>query len=323
MLSVFVLTLCYLGLFPVDIGKVGRSMPMFLKQIGGKSPRTPEMIVGGSSLNGMGIHIDVLEERIASPCSKIAIDTGTLSECLAILKRYEFVCQKTKIILVDFNTAGTESDRIMNHRKRLRILSIPQTAAEKYFLFLQGNWELFRRPFCELYDGFRVAAHLRNRDNFSFEFLWHEKSYADATVPDREQLKEKWRKIQKEGYPLDRELSLSADTNPIPRETVEVYLDFCKAHEIFVVFNITPTWRGSEWTYCEKYQAYFDELNARPGCMVIHTPNFDSIDPACEDESCFFDSGHMTEYGATVYTNWLVDQMLNSAKVRAHLKANQ
>ena len=126
-----------------------------------------------------------------------------------------------------------------------------------------------------------------------------------------------------EGYPPDRKFYLNADMRPIPRETVEAFLDFCRTHGIFVVFNIAPVWRGSEQYYCEKYLAYFDELNARPDCMVIHTPNFDSIDPNCEDESCLFDNGHMTEYGATVYTNWLVDQMLNSAKIRECLKASQ
>ncbi|MCL2303846.1 MAG: hypothetical protein FWC43_00730 [Planctomycetaceae bacterium] len=102
---------------------------------------------------------------------------------------------------------------------------------------------------------------------------------------------------------------LNVQMQPIPHETVEMFLEFCKAREIFVVFNLPPTWRGAEWKLCEEYEAYLDTLNALPYCMVIRTPNFDSIDPESEDESCFFDRWHMTEYGATLYTNWLADQI--------------
>ena len=327
MISFVAFVLCYLATFQVNVLEVGDTIPAFHQRMKGDPTYWPEMLVGGSSLNGMAIHTDVLEKRVAAPCVKIALDAGTLSECLAILKKYEAGCQNTKIILVDFNRVGNDvssENWRLNHLKRMQLLSIPSTFQERCTLILNGNQNLFRRPFYEFY---KLYIPPRTSPN-PFESTWHDPRYAKAKVPEREQLKEHRRKIQEEGEgPIDWNCpmfgGLNVQMQPIPHETVETFLDYCRSQGIFVVFNLPPTWRGAEWKLCEEYEAYLEVLDTLPDCMVIRTPNFDSIDPDSEDESCFFDRWHMTEYGATTYTNWLVDQMLNSDKIKEHLKASQ
>jgi hypothetical protein len=64
----------------------------------------------------------------------------------------------------------------------------------------------------------------------------------------------------------------------------------------------------------EPYLLLLQELNKRPDCAVIICRDFEEITNEGTDEDYLFDTGHMTLQGATLYTNWFVDRLLESPK---------
>ncbi|MDR3233468.1 MAG: hypothetical protein LBT46_07385 [Planctomycetaceae bacterium] len=107
-------------------------------------------------------------------------------------------------------------------------------------------------------------------------------------------------------------------------------MDLCRQRGIFVVICITPEWYGQlnltqhnlQKTSDDRYIQLLQELNRRPDSSVIICRDFAEITNEGTDEDYLFDFGHMTEKGAKVYTNWLVDQLLKSPKTAEALHGN-
>ena len=62
------------------------------------------------------------------------------------------------------------------------------------------------------------------------------------------------------------------------------------------------------------------ELERTPNCAVTDLRTFHEIMPGVNDADMLFDSIHMTKQGATVYTNWLTEQMLKDPKIVAAMR---
>jgi len=184
-----------------------------------------------------------------------------------------------------------------------------------------------------------------------YEKVWYDPKYIRAAYKERQELREKWKRIQADGYDnMDWSFGLNIGTKEIPRETIGAFLDYCKTRSIFVVFFLPPKWRGSEWNLCEKYETYLTELDECSYCQVVRCPNFDYIDSALnlphslhfappyiakrqlffqyeqtetsflKDEDCLIDRRHLSEYGATISTHWLLDQVLSSPKFAHYIQ---
>ncbi|MDR0522096.1 MAG: hypothetical protein LBH00_09630 [Planctomycetaceae bacterium] len=99
-------------------------------------------------------------------------------------------------------------------------------------------------------------------------------------------------------------------------------LDLCREHGIFVVAVVTPKWYGqSDYTQSslrektdDPYIRVLQEIDKRPDCAVILSRDFEEITSEGSDEDYLFDYGHMTEEGAKVYTNWLMDRLMEMPK---------
>jgi len=95
------------------------------------------------------------------------------------------------------------------------------------------------------------------------------------------------------------------------------------------VICVAPQWYGQlnftqqdiEKPTDEPYLALLRKLNERPDCTVIICRDFEEITNEGTDEDYLLDIGHMTRKGAIVYTNWLVDRLMETPKVAGRLPA--
>ena len=62
-------------------------------------------------------------------------------------------------------------------------------------------------------------------------------------------------------------------------------------------------------------------LERHPNCSIIYVRDFQKIDPNLKCEDMLFDWHHMKRQGATIYSNWLTDQIRKDKKIVAALKA--
>jgi hypothetical protein len=104
--------------------------------------------------------------------------------------------------------------------------------------------------------------------------------------------------------------------------SVHRIMDLCRSRKIFVVVVVTPEWYGQlnftqkdlEIPTKDPYLSLLQDLNKRPDCSVIICRDFEEITNEGTDEDYLFDYGHMTRKGAILYTNWLVDRLIESPK---------
>lgn len=309
------LSTIYLRTFTFEVRSVGWGVDRLLDMTECEEAVLPQVLVGGSSMTGLGINMMVLDERLKMPSCKLSLSAGSLSECYLMMRTFQDACKDVNLVIVDFDWGGNEAGNTQEHQRRMLLLeNFNETSGT-----LTRKIEIVRKPFSLFIKSFRAE-----RDGPGpYEKIWYDQKYADAHQQERQELQEKWEKIQYEGYDTnDWSFGLNADHKKIPSETVGEFIDYCEKNKIYVVFILPPKWRGSEWRLCEKYQAYLREINELPHCSVIQCPNFSTIQPTLKDEDCLLDNRHMTEYGATVYTKWLLDQLYSSPHFVKHLERN-
>jgi hypothetical protein len=105
-------------------------------------------------------------------------------------------------------------------------------------------------------------------------------------------------------------------------------LTYCRSKGIFVIATIPPVWYkchpykpDGELTESDhRFLALISFLEKQPNGKVLYLKNFHDIIPDADDSELLVDTMHTTAKGATVYTNWLADQMLNDPKIMTALK---
>ncbi|MGL6227149.1 MAG: hypothetical protein ACRC10_11070 [Thermoguttaceae bacterium] len=250
---------------------------------------------------------------------KINLNSGSLPECLALMRRYQESCQNVRLVIVDFDHVGATFEAQIN-RKRLQLLERLGNISGHFETLNTESLGRYRYPVHQIKAFLYDALKGTKKTERYYEQWQLDKGFLQGALSEREELAQNWDRIQSGQEPNIPPEKLEASRQRIPRENVNNFLQYCEERSIFVVFNLPPKWHGTERAYCDEYEAYFSELNSLPHCLVIRSPNFDIINDSVRDEECFIDHFHMTEYGAKVYTNWLVDQMLQSPKVAAHLE---
>ena len=105
------------------------------------------------------------------------------------------------------------------------------------------------------------------------------------------------------------------------------FIQYCQSRDIFVVLNISPSWHNNYPYFMpeaenlgEPEKHFVDlcrRLNEHPNCKILYLRDFHEIIPDVIDREYMFDYIHLTKKGATVYTNWLTEQIFQDAKTLA------
>lgn len=292
----------------------------------GDSPLKPEMVVLGSSLPGMAIHSNTLSQKFNCRVAKICMGVCSIRESANILKKYEDVFQNCKVLLVEFSQISVCHDKREPLKKRFHFLKKTFDLRYSYMgLPLADRLLPMRHSLKEI----RAAQDKINSCNkLGHEAIWHDKRYhaINKKYVDNIQTNiERYRENAKKGNPNTRIWDLAPE---LCQEAQEL-IDYCKTKGIFVVFFVTPMETLASTPIKaglpETYYQYFATLTAlqnRPDCMVSVASNFsDIMSPRdySKEPALTFDSIHMTEEGATIYTNWLANQIQKNPSVMAAL----
>jgi len=312
-------------------GGLDGSLEEFLIREQGTDPKRPMILVGGSSRNGMAIHIEELERRTGVACSKVSCSAGHLSETFGLIKRFQRECDNVKIVIADVNTANFRVADFNNFREvhlRRKLLFEQPT---DFLMFLQtlqsGNLaECFPRISLATMWNFycKIKWLAEERELPYFESRWFSEKFKKGTEVDRITLKQESELALQKNPNLDPQPFLRdyrVDEGDI--QFVHEFVMYCREHGIFVVLNISPEWYG-RLTITQndlgrfpenEYLSLLAKLDQMSNCKVIVCRNFQEITSDGTDEDYLFDKWHMTEPGANLYTNWLADQMLKSPKI--------
>jgi hypothetical protein len=316
----------------------------------GESPKRPQIILAGSSLAGMGFHIETLERTSHLTASKVSVSGTQASHMLRILENFPNETASAKWLFLELapdrvglnasrNNRNTSlsSNRVFSHsgkgRQGFSVYSLHDTILTNRvslaFLHKSGKKSLAK-------DKTKLFARL------SDEYYWNDTGYRQSKLKERLSLSSRAEQV-KRARAKDGDVNMRQFTDTdkmaeiVPHKVDETEVQsvydiaaLCRERGIFFVICITPQWYGQlnftqhdlQKPSDDRYIQLLQELNRRPDCSVIICRDFEEITNEGTDEDYLFDYGHMTETGAKVYTNWLVDQLLESPKTAEALHRN-
>jgi hypothetical protein len=307
----------------------------FLERERSANPKHPQILIGGSSLSGMGFHVEELERRMGMPAAKAILDGGSFSDTLDILECYPEECQYAKIIFYDMRPATLKHSYVTGEVRRRFFDKI--RGDEKFDFFAdcidkRNSLTYFIRS---------CGRRILRTSGLHFEIAWNNPELMGKHGPDkiilRQQAEQARRNrtylISESLPPVTNDDATNKESN-LGEDRIEVVyrlLNLCRSRKIFVVICITPEWYGQlnfsqkdlEIPTEEPYLLLLQELNERPDCRVIICRDFEEITNEGTDEDYLLDYGHMTRQGAIVYTNWLVDRLLDSPKTAGLVQSQE
>lgn len=315
--------------------QIDKNLASFVDSVRYGRIERPEIFIGGSSANRMSLVESVLTERLGAPASNVAISSGWPRHCHDILRKYDWETERTKILIVDpFIKSLGRLNRNRTNKRGVRFY-------HDRFLFLKrpGERGYASDPPHEKLDilsaWLPVRASIRtlseNRGNIKrYDFWGPEGSYSERyALHYRERLKKMSKEARLAEQNPPRELFRTLTVHPASEQMIRDLVAYCADRNIFVVLNNPPRWYGEPHAFPRpdtmnhserRHLALMDELDRLPNCRVISARDFTEICPGEEDETLFFDKGHMTRKGATIYTNWLIDRMLEDPEIVAVLE---
>jgi len=337
-----VLTFCclaclyWLGQPEITSGDLAGAVHEFLQDEQGNHPRHPQILIAGSSLSGAGFHIEELEKRLNMPAAKISLGEGTPKDMLDILECYP---EETRHVHTIFLELAPQILTVEQYPMRKQffdnIRGVTNTGTLIGFLrrsSMQNFIELYSKPFRRFVNRMRKQTRSDQPTVRAFEEHWHA-----PTVPERvervriglRQRAEQARKNRTHSIPehLPLMVGLKSQDGKVPYKESQIealyqFLDLCRSRKIFVAMCITPEWYG-QLNFTQEdldnptedpYLSLLQEVNRRHDCSVIICRDFEEITDEGTDEDYLFDYGHMTLKGAMVYTNWLVNRLLEDPK---------
>ena len=155
------------------------------------------------------------------------------------------------------------------------------------------------------------------------ERIWTTDRYTTNTGRDQKRLQAQAYKTQSD--PESHLEQYSDET----AESIKNFVQYCRSRDIFVIFHVPPVWyrqpankpEGKTLTEADhRAFALYMELERTPNCAFTYLRNFHEIIPGVSDAELFADEVHMRKQGATIYTNWLTEQMLKNPKIVAALE---
>ena len=300
----------------------GGALLDFLRDTRGNNPKQPQILVGGSSENGHGFHIEELERRTGMSAAKIMLDGGRPINSLYVLECYPNETRHASMLMLDL--APTMTARPSEYDDVRRKYFNRLRGVESFNIFTDFPPRSSVRNLLRFY-GAQLRAYRRMQTN-SYHF-YEKRGWEGLHVPEmhKQSLRQQAKLVRE-----NREKLLPGDQLPIVKhkitdkciEDVNQILDLCRSRKIFVVVVVIPQWYGQlNFTQADlnnptedPYLSFLQEVNERPDCTVIICRDFEEITSEGTDEDYLMDYGHLTRKGAILYTNWLVDRLLEEPK---------
>ncbi len=286
----------------------------FLVQENSRQPHKPQCLIMGTSKLAAGLDTHLLEKKLSMPVSKATINGSNLSESYAFLKKHENECKHVRLLFLTVDPECFDL-RIFDIRKtRLRIMQefgkrsplapgLPRQSVIDSMLPLRTSLT-------------QIESNLQPHSLFK-DICRSRPPISDPSRGNIIALYEKHvatRKAKKTTVPI-----CSSEAMSITLDMVQ----YCKEKGIHLVLLIAPTWRGfnnfpeqsSIARRDQDFLGFINHLHANSNCTVVVARHFEDILPNINPGDCFFDAIHMSDKGATIYTNWLADQMLADPKI--------
>ena len=303
------------------------------------NPRKCEVLILGSSANGLGLYKDLFQEKLGVPVGKVAVSDCWLWEADRILKKYPEETQHAKLVFLDFRSHLMATDlhefKFQNGNTFLGLGDPLDSSPENIKIMtalnvIKPNQNNVLTPLSFM--DYLLPTKTSVTTLFSFnenlyldyhEPRWNDKKYRQRRQRDQDELEEKTRNIS---GPPETEASM-AKYSQETEKALWNFIEYCQSRGIFVVLNITPSWYGNYPYHMpeaenlgEPEKRFVDlcrRLNEHPNCRLLYLRDFHEIDPDAIDREYMFDYIHMTKKGATVYTNWVTEQIFNDRKIMA------
>ena len=303
-------------------------------------PRKCQVLIFGSSANGMGIYKDLLQDNLNIPVGKATLSGCWLWEAEKILKKYPRETQHVKLVFLDFRSSllendthefdfqggntfrylGDPFDSSPNNMRIMNKLKISQRNSETDKDFLTLDFLDHTLP-----TKIPISALSFDKSRFldDFEPRWSNESYLDKMVEKQNQLEAKTQNVMAIPEKEAKMQTYSQNTE----EALWNFIQYCQSRDIFVVLNITPSWYKNYPYFMpeaknlgEPEKLFVDlcqRLNEHSNCRVLYLSDFHEIIPDAIDREYMFDYIHLTQKGATVYTDWITEQIFQDVKVLA------
>lgn len=246
----------------------------------------PEVIIAGTSRNGLAIHEPTVESILSAACVKIPIMASSPWEVLQVLKRNPDKLVHTKLVIMDlqpcqFNEnysnlfqAGNTKTALETPFPRICITSAIKEALQKQdYSRMDDRWKVFEKN-----------PHENSQENMS-----------SLVAADR--------------FMNDYDFSEYMD------QTLRELIHFCQTRNIYLVLNIPPA-RYEHVVYInskypegyEQFNDYIQRVSREMNCCLIMMETF-PIEYG-NDTDLFMDYGHMREKAAIIYSKWLAEKIL-------------
>jgi hypothetical protein len=312
----------------LSIGGDNGEFATFVQRERSNTPLKPEICFVGDSRTGWGIERNVFSQKLKCNVAKIGLGNNTIREISNIIKKYENEFRNTKIIVVEYGIGNIHKDTRKPIQQRFRFL-------KKVF---DAKYNYMQLSFTERFLPMRFSIRdIRKYNNPVGKFMDDEEHWFGSWFAKKNESFTKniqknitvFREKDKNGTSYIGQTNNGLEESLIP-EAVGL-LEYCRKKGIFVIFSIYPRETSREFPCGNKlssieykYLASMRELQNQPDCVVIIADNFSDILPEPrnyeKEPALTFDNVHMTHEGATIYTNWLADQMLNDPKIMTAFK---
>lgn len=313
---------------PYNLYYIGNGMQAFLYEQNRDNGPAPEILVAGSSRNGMAVHMSELEKRTKMTSGKITFDGGTPLDFLNATKIYTEECRNARLVIIDafadhcgvWHVEGN-GQRGPNMKRREIMTSLCDKASVRSFSDTWKKWGVyaFRQNFWDLLKYIKDSEYdSKNEKVVRLHHLGWDKEEEIRVL------------MTEERQAINQKVIRTRELSPIFLEEEKRAIEELLEQNFVVVLNITPFWSGlMDFTQDDlenpgedEYLRLLSKWNRHPNCLVVICRDFKEITSEGKDEDYLFDYGHMTREGAILYTNWLVDRMLESPKTATILKGN-
>jgi len=269
------------------------------------------ILIGGSSLNGLGIREESLETLLGREVVKVPMAGGTPWEQYMILRRYPEEFHKVDILILDLDPrhwiyVKDNPNPYVRQSRFCRLATWADISDFSFFDIMRVYLFSYRKNIKELLDIFG------NMHRARMDSIWDN----DAFENIKDNLAQDRKARATIDLPKANELHLDARAQKFAMRLVE----FCKEHHILLVFNI-PHYRPDyakqiqymyEWP---PFVAFMAKLEANENVAIVRSPaSFRDMGYDVDDDLYFLDYGHMSREGAQMYTNWLAHRLQVIAK---------
>ncbi|MDR2409039.1 MAG: hypothetical protein LBE13_13125 [Bacteroidales bacterium] len=272
------------------------------------NPKRPEILITGSSLNRCGIYVKVMENITKNRVASTTISGGTAWEMQRIMMRYHHFFNNTKIII--YNVSPSSLYQSSCHPRRLHLR---RWGERKSIIDNQGKNISF------------VQSLLPTRYSIKTIYcdLQFNEPYENFFYTNRKPIASENKSYQK----AVRDYATNYECDNIRIQELYEFIKYCTNQGMYVIVNVMPNdfaipdslpFPNTDDPGKRKFLVVLDELRLLPNCSVITMKDRNVIKHP--NKIIFYDPFHMTNVGAEVYTNWLVDQMLKDQKIVTALK---